>query len=140
MQKTISSWLRPGLVAIVLGSGSALLPAVPSAIAQGVDINAIFNCEPGGPIGEQTPEQCAASRDRLLSTCTSCHTFVPIVKAQKTAEAWDAALEAHRVRVPDISDDEYEQLGLFLKAHFNDTLPPPALPPELEALGTGQAF
>lgn len=140
MHGNFASWLRPGIVALVVGTGSLLLPVVSPALAQGVDINAIFNCEADGPLGEQTPEQCDATRSQLLSTCTSCHTFVPIVKAQKTPEGWGATLEAHRAHVPAMSEEDREQMSLFLKAHFNDTLPPPALPPELEALGTGQAF
>lgn len=128
-------------LAALLLAGALLAPLAASpALAQELDINAIFNCEPDGPLGEQTPEQCATSRSQILSTCTACHTFVPIVKAQKSADLWDATLQVHRSRVPDMSDDDFAQLGAFLKAHFNNTLPPPALPPELEALGTGLPF
>lgn len=135
--------LRSGLFAAaalsaVLGI-SLFAPAAP-ALAQGVDINVIFNCEPGGPLGEQTPEQCGASRDALLSTCTTCHTFVPIVKAHKSPDLWDTTLQAHKVRAPNLTDEQFEQLTLFLKAHFNDQIDPPTLPPELEALGTGLPF
>lgn len=127
-----------GLLLVAL-LAAPLANATP-ALAQGVDIAVIFNCDAGGPLGEQTPEQCVASRDKLLSTCTACHTFVPIVKAQKAPALWDATLQVHRSRVPDMSDEDFAQLTLFLKAHFNDTLPPPTLPPELEALGTGLPF
>jgi len=119
--------------------GLPLLASTPT-VAQGIDINVVFNCDADGPLGEQTPEECVASRDATLTNCTSCHTFVPIVKAQKAADLWDATLEVHRSRVPNMSDEDYAQLAAFLKAHYNDTLTPPALPPELEALGTGQAF
>ena len=115
---------------------SAFIPAV----AQGIDISVVFNCDAGGPLGEQTPEECVASRDATLTNCTSCHTFVPIVKAQKPADLWDATLEVHRSRVPNMNDQDYAQLAEFLKAHYNETLTPPTLPPALEALGTGQAF
>jgi len=131
------------LTASLAAAALLFLPAAATsshALAQGVDINVIFNCEPDGPLGEQTPEQCASSRSQLLGTCTACHTFVPIVKAQKSPDLWDATLQVHRVRVPDMSDDDFAQLTAFLKAHFNDTLSPPTLPPELEALGTGLPF
>lgn len=114
--------------------------SAPAALAQGIDIEVVFNCAADGPIGEQTPKQCVTTRTQLLNNCTACHTFVPIVKAQKAPELWDATLQVHRVRVPDISDDDYAQFSAFLKAHFNDTVPAPALPPELEALGTGLPF
>ena len=119
--------------------GLAFVPGLPVTApsqAQSVDIEAIFNCNAGGPLGEQSPEQCVASRTVIMTSCTSCHTFVPIVKAQKTPEAWDGLLQIHRARVEQISDGDYQQLKLFLTAHFNPQNPVPALPPELEALGT----
>lgn len=122
-----------------IAAAASLAPASRSA-AQGVDVNAIFSCEPGGPLGQQSPEQCTASRQAVLNNCTACHTFVPIVKAQKTPEAWDATMAAHRPRVPDVSDADFQQLRDFLVAHFNPENPVPALPPELENLGTDQAF
>lgn len=121
-------------IALGLMLGCRYLAPTP-ALAQSVDMNVIFNCNAGGPLGKQTPAQCAASRDTLLSTCTACHSFVPIVKAHKTDSAWASTLSTHRPRVPDLTDEQFEQLRLFLTAHFNDKLPPPALPPALEALG-----
>lgn len=132
-----SGWLTAA-AALLMIAGLAQLPQ--PAVAQGVDINVIFNCEADGPLGTQTAEQCGASRALLLSTCTACHTFVPIVKAQKSETQWNATLQVHRTRVPDVSDDDFEQLRQFLVAHFNETNPPPTLPPELEALGTGLPF
>lgn len=105
--------------------------------AQDLDFDVIFNCKADGPLGSQTPEQCLETRDTLLNTCTACHTFVPIVKAQKSPDAWDATLGVHRPRVPGLTDEQFEALREFLKSHFNDQLPPPTLPPELEALGSG---
>jgi len=133
-----ANWLPAGAVALLLIGGFANPPQ--PAYAQGVDINVIFNCEPDGPLGEQDTDQCAASRSLLLGTCTACHTFVPIVKAQKSETQWNATLQVHRTRVPDVSEDDFEQLRQFLIAHFNETNPPPSLPPELEALGTGLPF
>lgn len=145
MRKVLQSASRQAWLVTALGLvlGASMLPLAPVSRpvqAQSLDLDMIFNCAPDGPLGEQTPEQCLASRDTLLGTCTTCHTFVPIVKAQKAPDLWDATLAVHRTRVPDMSDDAFEQLRLFLKAHFNDTVPAPSLPPELEALGTGLPF
>ncbi|MCL4186850.1 MAG: hypothetical protein KJZ85_04525 [Rhodobacteraceae bacterium] len=118
---------------------AAAVAAIPSG-AQEVDISAIFWCTAGGMTGEQTEQQCLASRDAVLTQCTSCHTFVPIVKAQKTAEDWQAMMAAHRDRAEGMSEADYAQLVLFLAAHFNPETEPPVLPPALEALGTEQAF
>src|SRR5690606_17223543 len=116
---------------------AAAFPMVATSQAQSVDLDVIFNCSPDGPLGSQTPEDCLESRTVLLNSCTACHTFVPIVKAEKTEEAWDATLGVHRSRVPDLTDEQFSALSEFLKAHFNDTVPAPALPPALEALGSG---
>lgn len=127
------------VVASALVFGGALAAGiasfVPAALAQGVDIEAIFNCAADGPLGDQTPEVCAETRDLVLNNCTACHSFVPIVKAEKTDEEWDATLDVHRERVTAFSDEQWAQVETFLKAHFNDQIPAPVLPPALEALG-----
>ena len=53
-------------------------------------------------------------------------------KAQKTESEWDTFLDAHRQRVEETSDEDYEDIGKFLKSHFNPDNPVPQLPPELE--------
>ncbi|WP_173931763.1 hypothetical protein [Chelativorans sp. Marseille-P2723] len=122
-----------------LGGATALLAAYVGqstfATAQGVDIEAVFNCSADGPLGPQTPEECATARELVLTNCTGCHTFVPIVKARKDDGAWNATLQSHRARLPEVSDEDYEKLAVFLKAHYNPENEPPQLPPELEALG-----
>jgi len=128
--------LAPPLLAALIATGG-VLAVVSAPQAQSVDLDAIFNCAADGPLGSQTPEQCLESRGVLLNSCTACHTFVPVVKAQKTPDGWNATLDVHRSRVPDLSDEQFEALREFLNAHFNDTLPPPELPPALEQLGTG---
>lgn len=119
---------------------AALLPLSASqpVVAQDLNIEEVFNCAPDGPIGDQSPEDCLAARNVLLNNCTSCHTFVPIVKAQKPEAAWAPFLSAHRERVPHLSEDDFKLLGDFLRSHYNDTVPVPALPPALENLGTNQ--
>jgi hypothetical protein len=72
-----------------------------------------------------------AARDRILSSCTSCHTFAPVVLSQYTEEEWDAVLGRHRGRVTDLSDEDYAQISEFLKAHYNPDNDPPELPEAL---------
>lgn len=122
----------------VLFTALAALSFGHPATAQDLNIEEVFNCSPDGPLGNQTPEQCMAARNVLLNNCTSCHTFVPIVKAQKAEPAWNSFLSGHRERVQHVSDDDFQLLGDFLKSHYNDTLPPPKLPPALEELSVNQ--
>jgi hypothetical protein len=122
------------LVAAMLALPFGGIPAV----AQDLDIEAVFNCSPDGPIGDQTPEQCLMARGILLNNCTSCHSFVPIVKAQKNEAAWTSLLTAHRERVLHVSDADFQLLEDFLRSHYNETEPVPQLPPALEALSTNQ--
>jgi hypothetical protein len=119
-----------GVAAIAL----ALLWIEPPARAQSVNIEKIFWCNKGEPTGEQTEDQCIAARESVLSNCTTCHAFVPIVKAQKSEQEWHSFLQAHRARV-DMNDAGYEQIELFLAEHFNPENPVPKLPPALEQLG-----
>src|SRR5262245_18772188 len=106
--------------------------------AQDLDFNAIFSCE-GPRAGGLSAGDCATTRGAVLQNCTSCHTFVPIVKAQKTPDEWTSTLGVHRERVADVPDAQYAQIRAFLAANFNPSNEPPTLPPELEALGTQQA-
>lgn len=128
--------------AICLCLAAVFMLSSDKARAGSVDIDKVFNCSPEGPIGEQTPEQCLSARETLFDSCTACHTFVPVVKAQKSSDAWDALLSAHRAtKVPesDLSEAAFEELKAFLKSHYNETEPAPMLPPELEALGINEA-
>jgi hypothetical protein len=111
---------------VVIGALVANRPV----LAQSVNINEIFWCE-GKPIGDQTADECAKTRSLILAACTSCHVFTPIVVAQKTADEWDAFLDAHRQRVSDMSDADFEGIRKFVKAHFNPENPVPQLPPAL---------
>ena len=125
------------LFSVLIALSLPVATAMP-ATAQDVDLEKIFICAPDGPIGAQTPEQCLTARNVLLNNCTSCHTFVPIVKAQKSDDAWTSLLDGHRERVLHMSEKDFEILGEFLRAHFNETEPVPQLPPALEALGSNQ--
>ena len=117
-------------LAIILGVGVAGFAT--AANAQSVDIEEIFWCDEDiGPLGTQTEEECKESRDLLLSECTSCHTFAPIVLGEKTSEEWDGFLSAHRMRVEGIDDDVFDQLKEFIGTRFTPDHPVPDLPPAL---------
>jgi hypothetical protein len=100
------------------------------AAAQDMDINAIFWCE-GKPIGTQTKEQCEATRATILSACTVCHVFSPIVLTQRTPDEWDAFFNRHRGRVTEMSDADYDGIREFVTVHFNPDNPVPTLPEPL---------
>lgn len=116
---------------------AAWIASAPSQ-AQDFDVNAVFWCDASRDV-KQSPAECAATREVVLQNCTSCHTFVPIVKAQKSPDEWGAMLSTHRDKIADVPGDEITRIQQFLAARFNPQTPPPKLPPELEALGTQQA-
>ena len=122
-----------GLLALgSLGTGSPV-------VAQEFDINQVFWCDAGKKTGDQTESQCTASREAILNNCTSCHAITPIVKAQKAKKGWEAFMQTHRTRVPDIAEDVYTAMTVFLYGHYNPQNPVPKLPPELDALGVPPA-
>jgi len=99
------------------------------AMAQSVDLDQIFWCDESiGPMGSQSVEECLQSRQVLLGSCTSCHTFAPIVLRQRSRDEWEAFLGAHRQRVLDISDADFEQLKDFIGTRFTPDFPEPDLP------------
>lgn len=121
-------WLPPALVGLGLG----VFGFSEEAAAQGIEIDQVFWCDESvGPLGDQLPEECLAARDTLLSSCTSCHTFAPVVLSQYSEEEWESFMTRHRERVPDVSDEAYDQLKEFLKVHYNPDTPPPDLPEAL---------
>jgi hypothetical protein len=108
------------------------------APAQQFDMEKVFWCD-AGKTGEQSKDECVAARTAILDNCTSCHAITPIVKAQKEPAQWDAMLQVHRSRVPDVPDSDYQEIAKFLKAHYNPKNPVPKLPPELDKLGVPPA-
>lgn len=123
---------RAGLLGLATAS-MAFFGTTNAPVAQDFDVNAVLWCE-GRPIGNQTKEDCEAARTIIFQSCTACHSFVPIVKQQRDAAGWDAFIQRHIERAPELSQEQWTQLGDFLKAHFNPDNPVPVLPPELEAL------
>jgi hypothetical protein len=121
-----------GAAALVLGAAWMVDTTRPAA-AQDFDVNAVFYCE-GKPIGEQSQAECEQARTAFFANCTVCHSFVVTVKAQKDLEGWQAFMNQHSGRVPDLAEADRTLITNFLAAHFNPENPPPQLPPELEAL------
>ena len=74
----------------------------------------------------------------VLTNCTSCHTFVPIVILQMTKDAWERNSRDHRGRVASLSDADFKTLYEYLIANFNPGRPVPKLPQEL--LNTWTAY
>ena len=129
----------PGGVATLM-TALALLLLLPFGQAQGVDIEKVFWCEEPQAEGDMPMDECAAARDALLFNCTACHTFVPIVKAQKTEEEWAATFEVHQDRLSDVPQEEIDLIHRYVVGHFNPDQPVPELPAALENQGTNQAF
>ena len=77
-------------------------------------------------------------RELVLTNCTSCHTFVPIVILQMTKDAWERNSRDHRGRVASLSDADFKTLYEYLTANFNPGRPVPNLPQEL--LNTWTAY
>lgn len=94
--------------------------AAPQATSGGsgrIDLDAIF------PPGE--------GRDLVLSNCTSCHSFVPVVIVGFNSDEWDRNARDHQDRVTGMTEEERAILYAYLKEHFGPDDPVPELPPEL---------
>jgi len=88
----------------------------------------IFRCKATDSSGV---EACNKARDLILSNCTSCHTFVPIVMQQFDKKGWDGLIARHRVRVPQLGDANLAAIEAYLVANFDAQHPPPEIPEEL---------
>jgi hypothetical protein len=120
---------RVGIAALLV-----LTLAAPSTRAEGdLDLTRIFWCKDGHN-GGQTAAQCAESRELILLNCTVCHSFVRIVRAQKTEVEWNATFSAHRYRLANATAEQFAMIRQYLIAHFNPGNPRPELPPALEQL------
>ena len=115
--------------AVALGLALSSPAFAPAAIAQQLDLDEVFRCS-----AETVPqEDCLASREVILNSCTTCHTFVPIVMQSFDENGWRGLLTRHveNGRVSQLSADQVETLRLYLAENFNGDLPPPDLPPAL---------
>jgi hypothetical protein len=128
--KVLSRNFLLAITAAAVG-GIGFLAAVPDpAAAQDLDMNEIFRCHPT----EKVPvERCDEARQLVLSNCTLCHIFVPIVMQQFDEAGWDSLIVRHREanRVDTLSDEQVETIRDYLAANFNPNYDPPELPPEL---------
>ena len=133
--------MKARLTAVAAGAMAlfAVGASAPASAQEDFDVNKVFWCDAGKNTGEQTEAECTASREAILSNCTVCHAFTPIVKAQKDKKGWAAFMQTHRERSPDIAADVYEGMTKFLQAHYNPQNPVPKLPPELDSLGVPPA-
>lgn len=100
------------------------------AFGQELDINAVMKCA-GDAKAKQSAEACVAARGLFMQHCTSCHSFVPVVRQQKDEAGWGALMAGHRQRAADVADPDYEAIGQFLKDHFTPDRPVPDLPQHL---------
>jgi hypothetical protein len=100
------------------------------AVAQDVDINAVFRCTAKDDAGAK---QCSEARELVLDNCTSCHTFVPIVLQQFDRSGWETEISRHVSdgRAPELSPEQVATIREYLIANFNPNLPVPTLPKEL---------
>jgi hypothetical protein len=112
-------------IALVVIAGTAH-----SACAQELDINAVMKCA-GDAKAKQSAEACVAARGLFMQHCTSCHSFVPVVRQQKDEAGWSAVMSGHRERTGGVADPDYEAIGQFLKDHFTPDRPVPELPQHL---------
>ena len=121
--------LLAGAAVALLALGTLPATRYPAAAQEEqVDMNKVFRCAATDPAGKQA---CATGRDLILSHCTACHTFVPIVMQQFDAKAWQASIDRHQPRVPELSHEQLQAIANYLSANFNPETPPPELPPDL---------
>lgn len=108
-------------IALPFGTGR------PAAQMQ-LDFKQIFRCVEGTEIG---PAECDRARELITFNCTVCHLFVRIVMKQGTPTDWNATIERHRSRLPDLPAADMDAMRDYLAANFRPDLAPPDLPPEL---------
>ena len=67
-------------------------------------------------------------RDIVVTSCGSCHSLLCGVRGQRTAQRWDTIKESHRDKLTSVSGSDLDTMFGYLKEHFNDTKPEPAIP------------
>jgi uncharacterized membrane protein len=120
-------WRWQACVGVVVFAGLSMIGTGP-ALAQDLDMKKIFRCN---ETEEVATAECDEARELILSNCTTCHAFVPIVLQQFDRNGWDGLLDRHRPRVSQLSEEQIETIGSYLAANFNADMPPPELPPAL---------
>ena len=119
MSRKLSSLAVAGLL-------MGLIHSAPPASAQQLDLDEVFRCS------EETVmrDDCLDARNVILNSCTTCHTFVPIVMQSFDGGGWRGLLTRHveNGRVGQLGPEQVENLRLYLAENFNGELPPPELP------------
>jgi len=128
--------IKGRLVAFLCALGLLVLAAAffgrpAPASAQQLDLAAIMPCGTPDLAGKQPADQCSAARDLFMQDCTSCHSFVPVVREQKDAAGWNATMSRHQPRVENASEADLDLIRQFLTDHFRPDRPVPKLPQEL---------
>lgn len=74
-------------------------------------------------------------RDLVLQNCGACHSFICAFRGQRSIEHWQTIKEDMRDKVSVLDGQDYDALFAYLEVNFNDQMPEPRLPPELQDLG-----
>lgn len=94
--------------------------------------------EPAAPPPVASPAELfpdGAGRSLVLENCGSCHAVACSAIGQRTDARWDNLKEGHRDKVANMSEEDLETVFAYLKEHFNDSKPEPAVPPNFLAGG-----
>lgn len=119
---------RSLLFLVMTVMGLVGLPTVSEA--QDLDLDTIFRCNGETDVD---PATCVQERNVILTNCTVCHMFVPIVMQQFDENGWRGLLDRHvgNDRVNQLSTEQVDELHAYLSATFNESRPPPDLPASL---------
>lgn len=105
-----------GQAAPASGQAAAPAPAASTApAAGGPEYKTVADLFPAGP-----------QKEVVLNSCSSCHNVACSAMGQRTAERWNALLEAHRERV---SGTDLDAVFAYLKTNFGADKPEPKIPP-----------
>jgi cytochrome c5 len=66
-------------------------------------------------------------REPVVNSCGSCHNLACAVIGQRTSARWDTLKTSHGDKVTGVDLDVAFN---YLKSHFNDSQPEPAVPPD----------
>jgi hypothetical protein len=86
----------------------------------------------GGSINIESYFPEGEGREETLTSCAGCHSFAPLIIAQKSPDAWRLTMREHRSQyMESLSDEDAAVITAYLIANFNPDKPVPELPPEL---------
>jgi len=73
----------------------------------------------------------APERTLILQNCTTCHSFVRIVRARWDKGQWESNRQRMRPNVSQLTDQQVDAIYHYLEANFSPGKPPPDLPPDI---------